>query len=295
MARLNYHHLYYFWRVATEGNLTRVAESIPVAQSALSSQIRQLEDYFGTPLFFREGRRLATTEAGQRVLTYANDIFSRGEELESARRRGLLADVQVLKIGVLTTLSRNFIDGLIAPLIADPVVQLTIRTDTLGGLLDGLAKHQLDVALTNADVRGGDEQIWQSQLIAQRPVSVVGPAGGRPRSRFPKGFEQREWILPDRDNEIRRAFEGFCARWQFEPKVKAESNDMAMLRLLARNSGALAVLPKVVVRDEIESKLLAEYLPLPNLNGDFYAITIRRRHVPPALTRMLAAGDQGND
>ena len=53
MNKLNYHHLFYFWQVARNGNLTRTAEQLHVAQSALSSQIRQLEHSMGTELFRR--------------------------------------------------------------------------------------------------------------------------------------------------------------------------------------------------------------------------------------------------
>jgi LysR family transcriptional activator of nhaA len=94
-------------------------------------------------------------------------------------------------------------------------------------------------------------------------------------------------VLPTREHEIRRAFEGFCARWGIVPDIQAEANDMAMLRLLARDSGALAVLPVVVVRDEIRQRLLMEYMKLPNIFGNFYAITVKRTFVPPMLKRLL--------
>ena len=100
MSRLNYHHLYYFWQVATNGNLTQVAHKLHVSQSALSNQIRQLEDSMGSPLFERRGRKLLLTERGQRVLAYAQDIFSKGEELESLIRRGIAPEYQHLRIGV---------------------------------------------------------------------------------------------------------------------------------------------------------------------------------------------------
>ena len=61
MRRLNFHHLHYFWAVAKEGNLTRAAQSLHVAQSALSTQIRALEDQLGYPLFIRSGRNLLLT------------------------------------------------------------------------------------------------------------------------------------------------------------------------------------------------------------------------------------------
>ena len=105
MSRLNYHHLYYFWRVATLGNLTEAARQLHVSQSALSAQIRTLEDNMNTRLFERQGRRLILTDQGQRVLTYAGDIFKRGEELEALVKRGIAPEVQQLRIGVLSTMS----------------------------------------------------------------------------------------------------------------------------------------------------------------------------------------------
>jgi LysR family transcriptional activator of nhaA len=287
LARLNYHHLHYFWQVASTGNLTKTAKNLHVSQSALSSQIRQLEENIGQQLFERQGRQLLLTDVGRRVLTYADDIFAKGEELESLLKRGIEPESQLLRIGMLTTLSRNFIDRLLMPLFREKQVRFSLHADSLDLLLEGLTRHQLDVVLTNADVRGGDDRIWQSQLLARQPVSIVGPPQDLPRGPFPRGYEHARWVLPTRDHEIRRAFEGFCARWGIVPDIRAEANDMAMLRLLARDSGALAVLPAVVVRDEIRQRLLMEYMKLPSIFGNFYAITVKRTFVPPMLKQLL--------
>ena len=152
MSRLNYHHLYYFWRVATLGNLTEAARQLHVSQSALSAQIRTLEESMNTPLFARQGRRLVLTDAGQRVLTYAGDIFSRGEELEALIKRGITPEVQQLRIGVLSTMSRNFIEGFITPLIERRDVRFSLHAQGMANLLNGLRNHQLDLILTNANV-----------------------------------------------------------------------------------------------------------------------------------------------
>ena len=69
MAFLNYHHLRYFWAIAQEGNLTRAAERLHLSQSALSVQLRKLEDQLGHALFERENRRLVLTEVGGYFLT----------------------------------------------------------------------------------------------------------------------------------------------------------------------------------------------------------------------------------
>ena len=88
MSRLNFHHLHYFWAVAKEGNLTRAASRIHVSQSALSAQIKQLEEQLGQRLFTRAGRGLQLTEAGRLALGYADSIFAAGAELTALLREG---------------------------------------------------------------------------------------------------------------------------------------------------------------------------------------------------------------
>jgi DNA-binding MarR family transcriptional regulator len=99
MNGLNFHHLRYFHTVAHEGNLTRAAERLNVSQSSVSTQIRQLEERLGQPLFERRGRSLFLTEAGRIALDHADSIFAAGEELlntlgerPSGRRQVLRVD-----------------------------------------------------------------------------------------------------------------------------------------------------------------------------------------------------------
>src|SRR5512147_3255886 len=108
MARLNYHHLHYFWVVAKDGNLSRAAARLHVSQSALSTQIKQLEEQIGQTLFARVGRTLQLTEAGQVALAYAEPIFASGNELMALLRDGRHRERHVLRVGGVATLSRNF-------------------------------------------------------------------------------------------------------------------------------------------------------------------------------------------
>lgn len=289
MSRLNYHHLHYFWRVALDGNLTRVARTLHVSQSALSSQIRQLEEAMGVALFDREGRSLTLTEAGHRVVSIANDIFLKGEELEALMQRGWDSGYQHLRIGILSTLSRNFIEQFITPLLTEAGVQFSLDAQSQHALLEGLARHQLDLVLTNAPVtsEGDEDLLWQSQLLARQPLSIVGPPERKPATPFPEGYEDARWVLPSRQTEIRAAFDAYCSRHHYEPTLLAECNDMAMLRLLARDSGALAVLPEVVVHDEIRQGSLLGYQVLPKVFESFYAVTVKRHFMPPVVSDLL--------
>ena len=94
-------------------------------------------------------------------------------------------------------------------------------------------------------------------------------------------------LLPGRDSDIRAGFDVLCEQLGLRYQVLAEVDDMAMLRLLARDSGNVALLPTVVVQDELKSGKLQEYCVVPQLYENFYAITVQRHFEPPLLKTLL--------
>ncbi|MDW7549466.1 MULTISPECIES: LysR family transcriptional regulator [Pseudoalteromonas] len=287
MSRLNYHHLYYFWQVAKQGNLTQAAKDLHVSQSALSAQIKQLEHNSGVALFERSGRQLILTEQGKKVLSYADDIFTTGQELEALLSKGVQSTTHVT-IGVLTTLSRNFVEAFITPLMERCDVQFKLKSGSISELLNGLTKHELDLVLTNRTVNlDTSDPYWQCQLVAKQPLAIVGPPQNKPDTLFPKGFANTRWILPPASSDLRTAFNALCAQHQFFPNILAEVDDMAMMRLLARDSGAVAVLPAVVVKDEIAQGVLTHYQDLPDIYEYFYAISTHKKVIPEAIKLLL--------
>lgn len=287
MSRLNYHHLYYFWRVAKQGNLTQCAVELHVSQSALSSQIKQLEQSMDLALFERVGRKLVLTEAGRKAFSYAEEIFKKGDELQSYLLKGEQTEGSVLRIGMLATMSRNFIENLVQPLVGRPKVKYSLEAREQTNLLAALGNHQFDLALTNIAVVGDDKQLWQCQLLARQPIAIVGPPGLKLGGKLSAAYKKQRWILPVHDSPIRSAFEGICAQHRFTPNIIAEANDMAMLRLLARDSGAISVLPLVVVKDELDSGKLVHYLTLENVFEHFYAVTIARQFPNNLVNELL--------
>ncbi|QZA82343.1 LysR family transcriptional regulator [Deefgea piscis] len=279
MSKLNYHHLNYFWQVAKEGNLTKAAERLHVSQSALSSQIAQLEHNMGVQLFARQGRRLILTEIGQTTFSYADEIFRKGGELESLLLTGENTQQRTIKIGMLATMSRNFIESFIEPLIQQGNSKYSLHARGQARLLNELANHQLDIVLSNIDVSGSDDNLWKCQLLARQPVAIIGQPTLALGAIFSADYAAQDWILPVDESPIRSAFDAFCALHQFQPKIVAEADDMAMMRLLARDSNALTVMPEVVVKDELKLGKLHRYMILPNVYEHFYAITVQR-HLP---------------
>jgi LysR family transcriptional activator of nhaA len=290
---LNYHHLQYFRAVAREGNLTRAAKHLRVAQSALSTQIRQLEAQLGHALFVRQGRSLVLTEAGRIALGYADTIVGAGNELVATLREGRRQQRQVLRVGAVSTLSRNFQRGFLAPLVGQPDVELVLHSGSLGELMGRLGAHTLDIVLSNRRVQEDAETAWRCRRIARQQVSLVGPPRQGAPFRYPEDLAHVALVLPSRDSEIRGAFDVLCEQYALRVTIAAEVDDMAMLRLLARDSAAVALVPAVVVLDELRAGVLEEYAAVPNLYEEFYAITVRRQYqhplVPPLLERAAAA------
>lgn len=283
-ASLNLHHLRYFWAVATDGNLTRTARRLRVAQSALSAQIRQLEAQLGEPLFTRTGRQLILTEAGKIALAYADDMFAASRELIATLKHGR-GHEHLIRIGAVATLSRNFQRSFLQPLLAVPDAQLRLEAGSLDELLVRLEDHALDLVLANRTPARSAERHLRSRRLARQPVSIIGAR--RLRFRFPADLAAHAMILPSRSSELRIEFDALCDRAGVRVRVRAEVDDMATIRLLAADSDALALVPSVVVRDELRQGVVHELCVVPEIAENFYAITRQRRFGHPLVRRLL--------
>jgi LysR family transcriptional activator of nhaA len=288
MRQLNFHHLHYFWMVAKEGHLTRAAEKLHVSQSALSTQIRQLEEQLGHTLFEREGRSLRLTEAGHMTLAYAESIFSLGSELITMMESGEHQRIQRLRIGAVATLSRNFQENLLRPVLGNEDVRLVIESASLQELLERLKIHKLDLILSNRPVTSDAVTPLRCQRIAQQTVCLVGPVRkSRQKFRFPQDLHKVKLLLPGPSSDIRNQFDLLCEQLGVSVSPYAEVDDMAMLRLLARDSGGVAMVPEVVVQDELRRGDLQKYCSVPNVVENFYAITAKRHFELPALKMLI--------
>jgi LysR family transcriptional activator of nhaA len=288
LSQLNFNHLFYFWRVAKLGHLTRAAEELHTSQSAVSSQIRQLEERLGEGLFIREGRRLILTNAGQLVQAYADNIFGLGQEM-LGRLQGRSAGITRLRVGSVATMSRNYQENWIRPALTDPAVVLTLESGLLEGLLVRLVQHQLDVVLANEPVPADPDRPLHCRFLGNQAVSLVGPASHwKSQSlRIPEDLDGVDIVLPGPRHALRTQFDALCATAGVSPRLRAEVDDMAMLRLIARDSGWLTLLPAVVVQDELRTGTLVSVGQSAALQERFYAITTPHRHRIELLEQLL--------
>ncbi|MFM2242020.1 MAG: hypothetical protein RLZ97_875 [Verrucomicrobiota bacterium] len=289
MSFLNYHHLRYFRAIARQGSLTGAAGQLGIAQSALSVQLRQLEESLGQALFHREKKSLVLTEAGRIALDYAERIFQAGEEMVATLGHQSTLQRRMLRVGAVATLSRNFQLECLRPFVGRDDVELVLHSGALRELLGRLRAHTLDVVLSNHAVKRDAETPWHCHLLEEQPVALVGrKSRSRAKFRFPQDLETQPLLLPSADSELRAAFDLMLDKAGVRPVIAAEVDDMAMLRLLAREGAGLALVPPVVVKNELERGLLAIRHRIPEIRERFYAITPSRRFPNPLVGELLA-------
>ncbi|WP_019956121.1 LysR family transcriptional regulator [Yoonia vestfoldensis] len=287
MAQLNLHHLRLFRAVARDGTLTGAARTLNLSQSALSTQLRTLETTLGHDLFERRGRGLALTEAGRIALDHAEAIFRTADDLAATLAQAP-GSRRVLRLGALSTLSRNFQIGFVASLVGRDDVELVLRSGTQADLLRGLQAMALDIVLTNLVPARDAASPYLVQALSEQPVSLVGPPRPDHAARsLAEILATEALILPTPESALRAAFDALVDRLGIVPRIAAEADDMAMLRLLARAYAGFAVLPPVVVKDELAAGLLVEHARLDGITERFVAVTLRRRFPNPLVAELL--------
>ena len=276
--------------MAHTGNLTRAAAQLNVSQSSLSVQIRKLEHQLGHPLFAREGKQLVLTETGRIALDHADAVFAAGDELLGVLGRTATGVTrQTIRVGSLATLSRNFQIGFLAPLLDRDDVHILLRSGSTSELLRHLDAHRLDVVLTNQAPTREAGTPWISHQIATQEVTLVGvPHLVRRRMPLARVLKSCPLIVPSSDSGVRVSFDALLARLAVSPIVVAEVDDMAMMRLLARSGLGLAVVPPIVVQDELAAGELVQAARLDGVTETFSAVTLKRRFPNPLLGELLA-------
>ncbi|MEM8651773.1 MAG: LysR family transcriptional regulator [Pseudomonadota bacterium] len=283
--QLNYNHLRYFQEVALEGNLTRAANRLNISQSALSIQIKQLEARIGHNLFDRAGRNLKLTEAGKIALDHAKKIFAAGDDLiETLQRRSV--DNAPLRIGALSTLSRNFQLQFLEPMLSNQTTRFVLKSGDLDTLYRELSALALDLVLTTEPPEQLADPEFEARLINRQSVTLIGKPGLIDNKDLSEIIEKVPLIVPS-DNPIRTGLSRLVSQHGLTPNISAEVDDMAMVRLLTRAGFGVALSPAVVLADEIRSGLVVEAPYDLGITEDFYAVTSTRLFPHPSTSKLL--------
>lgn len=151
------------------GGFNRAAQRVGRSQSAVSQQVRRLEEQLGKQIFRKEGRGLVPTEVGDIVLSYARRLLDLNDEAV-ATVRGVAVGGSV-RFGLQVDLTENWLPKALARAKkAHPEIKIEVSADRYAILIDRLDKGQLDLALLFGPTRRCD-----AQQITALPMTWIGP------------------------------------------------------------------------------------------------------------------------
>lgn len=289
MSWLNYHHLLYFWTVAREGGLAPAATRLKLSPQTISGQIHLLEESLGEKLFTKRGRRLELTEMGRTVRNYADEIFSLGRDLMEAVRSGAAERSPRLVIGIAEVIPKLLARQLLAPLLAeDDGFRLVCKEDHAERLLVELAAHRVDALLVDRAIPASAGVRAFNHLLGESTMTWFAHKreAKRLRARFPECLDGARIMLPTEEAVIRSSVESWLDQQGLRPKIVAEFDDHALLKVFAHEGLGLFPAPTAMRDAIVEQYDLEPIGEVETLRERFYIVTLERRLQHPAVRQL---------
>lgn len=286
--RLNYHHLYYFRVIATEGSISKAAQRLRLGQPTLSMQLKQFEEALGHELFERRNRTLVLTEMGSMVLGYANEIFRLGDELvDSVHDRPTHKKVR-LQIGTLDSIPKTVITQLMEYAYQNQECQISILEKEGPELISELVNHRLDLVVSNTPAPTLTSEKLYSKSLIKMPLVVVGHPRFEPlAANFPKSLENQPLIFPTSHSRVRHDLEHFFESLKILPSVIAETQDTSLMKNLALQGLGLVVIAEPVIQQFVKAGQLTVIGRMKDHTEELWLISAQRKLQNPVADLLM--------
>lgn len=286
MEWLNYHHLHYFWTVASSGSISKASAELHVSSSAISTQLRSLEESLGEKLFVRSGRNLILTEVGRVVFSYSGEIFALGRELTQTVKNRPTGRPLRLLVGVVDVLPKMIAQWLIAPALKlrEPV-RIVCREGNSEQLTAHLAEHELDVVLSDVAFSPTAGARVYNHLLGECGVTFVATpklAKGL-KCNFPRSLDGAPMLLPVENTGARRNLNYWFDSQGIRPQITGEFQDHALLRAFGQAGIGVFPIPSVFEKQIEQQGSLQRIGRTEDVRNRFYAISVERKLKHPAV------------
>lgn len=292
MEWLNYHHLLYFHTVAREGSVTRAAKQLRLAQPTLSGQIRKLEQALDEKLFERQGRNLALTEMGRIVYRYAEEIFTLGRDLMDTVRGRPSGRPARLVVGIADVVPKLVSHRLLESALALPdPVQLVVREGKTDDLLATLGAQAVDLVIADAPLGPHIRVKAYNHLLGECSVEFFATdhIARAHRRGFPRSLDGAPMLLPTENTVLRRSLDQWFERLDIRPRVVAEVEDTALLKVFGQHGAGIFPAPEILSAEVRRQYRVRSIGTARDVRERFYAISVERRIKHPAVAAITSA------
>jgi LysR family transcriptional regulator, transcriptional activator of nhaA len=289
---VNYKHLHYFWVVAREGGVARASERLHLTPQTISGQLSVLEDYLGVGLFSRVGRNLELTEVGRLVLSYADEIFSLGGELEEVIHQLPTGRPQQFRVGVVDVLAKSIAHRILQPALQMPEpVRMICREASLDSLLAELAVHHLDLVLADRPIPSTVSTRGFSHKLGECTVSFFATEELKNtlKGDFPRCLDGAPILLPSGGNQLRSSIDQWLDKYRIHPRMIAEFDDSALMKAFGKEGAGIFIAPTAIESEvELQYQVMA-IGRVDEVKEQFYGISVERRVTHPVISTLMEA------
>lgn len=278
-----------FLRVAELQSFSRAAEQLGYSQSAVTVQIRQLEQELNTRLFERIGKQVKLTEEGSRLIPRAQDIL---KAVQSAKEIGLSPERPAGKLRLGT--AESLLISVLPPIITEfaslcPHVELSTCTGPITDLFDKVRQNDIDI-LYFLD-RKTNFPDWVKVMEHRESAVFVASASNPLASRKTLSMEEllREpFLLTEKGISYRYAMEQVLAADGIELHPFLETGNTDVITNMLRKGAGVSFLPRFVVKDYIERGQLAVLpAPFPEIEMWSQLIYHKNKWLTPQMNQFL--------
>jgi LysR family transcriptional regulator, transcriptional activator of nhaA len=285
MDWLNYHHLQYFFTVVRTGSIRKASEELRVSSPAISAQLHSLEEHFGEKLLARSGRSLVLTEIGRVVFSYAEEIFTLGQELMNTVKDRPTGRPLRLVVGVVDVVPKMIAHWLIEPAFQlNNPVRIVCREGSPDQLVSQLAIHHLDVVLSDVPINPNLKIRAYNHLLGECGTTFVAtPKLAKSlKGDFPQSLHQAPLLVPAENAAIRRSLDLWLDEKGVRPMITGEFQDYALLRTFGQAGRGVFPIPSVFEK-QLRQESLHHIGRTSDVRNRFYAISIERKLKHPAV------------
>ena len=252
---LNYHHLYYFYKIAEFSGLRGASESLGVGQATLSVALKNLEGAIGHKLFERKSKKLVLNEWGVLVLEYAKEIFRLGDELIEVLNDHPTHSRAPLTIAALDGVPKSVFFQIVERALSEHKHQIITLEGKGETLFAELAQHKIDLVVSNFPPAAFTDAKFYTRSLGRLPVIMCGSAKFKSLAKgFPQSLEGQPIVLPTGHSRLRHDVDHFLQKHHLNLDVRAESQDGSLQKIMGENHVGIFPVSKVSVQQELDEK-----------------------------------------
>jgi LysR family carnitine catabolism transcriptional activator len=282
-------HVRAFLKVAELQSFTRAAAELHVSQSALTVQVKQLEEELSALLFDRNKRGLTITAVGrdllgplQRLVSDAESIVSYARDVSAVRTGNVtVAALPTIAVDLLPRAMRSFLS-------TNPEVRVTVQDVVADRVSDLVAKAAVDFGLGISRRQDRDIQaypLYQDWLVAFVPSTHHLAQRAEVTLRE---LADCDLVLPNRESSVRRIVEGAFGRAHTTAAVRHETNYMPTALALVRMGLGIAILPESAA-DGRKDNIVVVPIRKPAISRQISLLQRAGRTLSPAATSFAQA------